>query len=432
MTEALITDLAQIRALKVISRTSVMQYKKTQKSLPQIGRELGAAAVIEGSIVQVGDRVRVTAQLVDAQTDRHLWARSYDRDLRDVLRLQDEIARIVADQVRVQLLPEEKARLTRARQIDPRAHELYVRARYDWNSRTPDALKRSVVLLNQAIAIEPAWALAYAALADSYNVMADNGRVAPEVGFPNGENAARKALELDPDLPQAHVALAFDLWQYDRERNAADVEFRRALELQPSYGEAHYFYALYLVAFGKDAEGLAEIRKALELDPLSPRFNTNYADILRMTGHEAEAIVKLQKCVAADPIGARWALLRAYVHLNKPAEAMRTADEAAAAKHPSAKFLQALALASLRHQEALPFIHDVEREFRQRNVIGPPRAHALAAAYLVAGDRESAWKWFERAGQLGGPVIGLLREPLFEPLRRDPRYPALLEKLRLR
>ncbi|HEY8133041.1 MAG TPA: protein kinase, partial [Thermoanaerobaculia bacterium] len=357
MTEALIANLAQIRALKVISRTSVMQYKKTQKSLPQIGRELGAATVIEGSILQAGEQVRVTAQLIDARTDRHLWAQSYDRDVRDVLRLQDEIARMVADQVRVQLLPAEKHRLTRSPQIHPRAHELYLRARYDWNSRVPEAMLRSVDLLNEAIRIEPAWPIAYAALADSYNLLANNGVIAHDDGFPKGKNAARKALELDPDLGQAHAAMAFVLWQYDWDRTAADAQFRRAIDLQPSYAAAHHFYALFLVAFGRDAEGFAKIRKALQLDPLAPRINTNYGDMLRVTGREAEGVAQLQKWVAADPNQARTSLILAFAHLNKPSEAMKVANDAAAAKQRSAKVLQALALACVRHKEALPFIH---------------------------------------------------------------------------
>jgi hypothetical protein len=284
---------------------------------------------------------------------------------------------------------------------------------------------RSVDLLNEAIRIEPAWPIAYAALADSYNLLANNGVIAHDDGFPKGKNAARKALELDPDLGQAHAAMAFVLWQYDWDRTAADAQFRRAIDLQPSYAAAHHFYALFLVAFGRDAEGFAKIRKALQLDPLAPRINTNYGDMLRVTGREAEGVAQLQKWVAADPIQARTSLILAYAHLNKPSEAMKIANDAAAAKQRSAKVLQALALACVRHKEALPFIHQVEHEF-----MGTPYGRRIVpAAYLVAGDQESAWNAFRRETEETGPTMFMLREPLYEPLRRDPRYPALLKKL---
>ena len=428
MTEALISGLAQIRSLKVISRTSAMQYKNTQKSLPQIGRELGVDAVIEGSVAHYADQIRVSAQLIDARTDRHLWAQTYDRDLRDVLRLQDEIARTIADAVRVELLPAEQARLGRARQIDPRAHDLYVRARYEWSRRGPEPLLRSVDLLNQAIALEPDWPLAHAALADSYNLLANNGYLSRNEGFTKGKAAARRALELDPDLGQAHAALAFALWQKDLAWEAADREFRKAIELEPSYASAHHFFAMYLTTVGKDSEGLAEIRKALELDPLSPRIHTNYGDILRSVGNETEAIAQLEKNRALDPLQALRSLVFAYVHQQRPAEAMKAADEAAAIRHPVARQLQALAIASHRGKAALPLIHEVEGEMADS--INMPKSLAVTAAYVVAGDHERAWKSFEPAGQLGIATHLYLREPLLEPLRKDPRYAEFLAKLK--
>ena len=429
MTEALISGLAQIRALKVISRTSVMQYKGTEKTMPQIGRELGVDAVIEGSVAQDAGRIRVTAQLIDARTDRHLWAKSYDRELQNVLQLQDEIARAVAEEVRAQLLPGEEMRFARARPINPQAHELYVRARYEWNRRGPESLRQSADLLQRVVAMEPEWPLAYAALADSYNILANNGFIPNKEGLSQGRAAARRALELDPDLAQAHAALAFTLWQYDRDWDAAEREFRKAIELQPSYASAHHFYALYLAARERDSEALAEIRKALELDPFSPRINTNYGDILRSIGRETEAIAQLEKWRILDSGQALRSLVFAYVHQRNPAEAVRVADEAAAKSHSGSKMLQALALAASRPDVALPIIRELDRESAGTSNGG--RLLTLSAAYVVAGHRERGWELLEKCLELT-PTQFPLREPLLEPLRSDPRYPALLKKLGLR
>ena len=427
MTEALIATLAQVKALKVISRTSVIQYRKTDKTLPQIGKELGVAAVIEGSILRSGERIRVTAQLIDARSDTHLWARTYDRDLRDVLQLQDEIARAIVEEVRVELLPAERKRLSIARrQVDPAAHDLYIRGRYEWNKRGP-ALNRSIDLLRQAIAIEPAWPLAHAALADAYNLAANNRVIEYEDGYRKGIASAREALELDGDLGQAHVALAFATWQLERNWGEAEKGFRRGIDLQPSYASAHHFYALFLVAQGRDAEGLREIRKALELDPLSPRINTNYGDILRTAGHEAEAIEQYEKWFDADPRQAVRGLVFAHVHRNEPGKALAAAARAGAIPDfPSASHLHALATASATKRDALPLIRRLEAQSDPGQAL-----ITLAAAYVVAGDDESAWRTLRRAVPVVPPNQMFLREPIFERIRKDARYQEILRGLNL-
>jgi TolB-like protein len=430
MTEALIAALAQIKALSVISRTSVMQYKKTAKSLPQIARELGADGVIEGSIVHVGDRVRVTAQLIDARRDRHLWAQSYDRDERDILRLQDEIARAVADEMRIQLLPAEKNRLSASRQIDPRAHDLYVRGRYAWNQRGLENLLASIGLLNQAIAIEPAWPLAYAALADAYNLAANNSAIPHAEGYPKGRAAARKALELDPNLGQAHAALAFGLWQFDHDWDAAGDEFRRAIELEPGVASTHHFYALYLSALGRDEEALSEIRKALELDPLAPRINTNYGDILRSAGHEEAAIVQLQNWIAADPFQALRSLVWAHVHRHESVRALEVARRADSLHAPAANALTALATASLRGRAALPFVREMAAD--PRNIRVESSGYTIGAAYFLAGDTASGWRWMRRAAMRNPGNTMFLREPVLAPQRADPRWRDILTQFKLR
>jgi TolB-like protein len=277
MTEELITQLGRMSGLRVISRTSVNRYKHTNKSLQEIARELGVDAVVEGAVERSGDHVRVTANLVQVDPERHLWAESYERDLRDVLVLQSDIARAIAREIRVELTPQEQARLSVYRPVSPEAHEAYLKGLYFWNQRTEEGLTKGLEYFQKAIELDPNYPQGYAGLADSYAVLAYRGYLAPQEAYPHARAAALKALELDDDLAEAHTALAAVTEMYDHDWVSAEREFKRAIELSPGYANAHHWYALHLDETGRMEESIAEIKRALELDPLSMIINVNVA-----------------------------------------------------------------------------------------------------------------------------------------------------------
>ncbi len=284
VTEALTTNLAQIRALKVISRTSAMQYKRPNTTLPRIADELDVDAVVEGAVMRSGDRVRVTAQLIHAASDRHLWARSYDRDLRDVLALQGEVARAIAEALQVELRPDERRRLSRTAAIHPEAYEAYLKGRFYWSMRGRDNLLKAAGYFQQAIAEDPTFAPAYSGLSDTHRLFDTNGLASPRECMPKAEAAARKALALDDTLAEAHASLAGVLYRYHWDWEDAEREFQRALDLDPNYAEGHRAYAIYLLTMRRDAEALHEVRRAQELSPLSPVIGVEVAAALMRVG----------------------------------------------------------------------------------------------------------------------------------------------------
>jgi TolB-like protein/DNA-binding winged helix-turn-helix (wHTH) protein len=259
MTDALIADLSKISALRVISRTSAMQYKGTKKRLPQIARELNVDGVVEGSVMRSGNRVRITAQLLQAGTDQHLWAEAYERDLGDVLKLQGEVAQTIAQQVRIQLTPQQKAQFGSALGVSPEAYEAYLRGRYFWNQRTEEGLGKSVGLFRHAIDIDPNFPLPYAGLADSYLLLGDFGFLAPDEAYPKAKAEALKALRLDDHLAEGHAALAMVALEYDWDWVNAEREFRLAIEANPSYATGHQWYAEYLTTLGRSEEAINQV-----------------------------------------------------------------------------------------------------------------------------------------------------------------------------
>ncbi len=279
MTEQLTSDLGQIGALRVISRTSAMHYKGTSKTLPEIARELHVDAVVEGSVERSGDQVRITAQLIEAPTDRHLWARSYQRDLRDVLRLQDEVAQAIATEVRIKLTPEEQIQLSTARPVNPEAHEADLRGFYELRKNTPtgpnvagqrENMENAIKYFQQAQALDPNDALAYAGLADAYYDQSTYFRAPLEV-MPKAKAAAARAIELDDTLAEAHASLGYVKLTFDWDWPGAEREFRRSLELNPSLPQAHAGYGHYLLALGRTDEAIQELDRVREIDPLFPQ-----------------------------------------------------------------------------------------------------------------------------------------------------------------
>jgi len=267
MTAELITELAKISSLRVISRTSAMRYKRTGKPLREIARELNVDAVVEGEVLNSKHRVRVTAQLIQTATDRHLWAETYERDLRDAVELQSEVAESITNAIKVRVTRAEHARLTGGHRVNPEAYQAYLKGRYYWNKRGESELKRSVEYFHQAINIDPQYALAYAALADSYQLSGVHEWAPIKGAYSQAKWAARKALELDNSLGEAHTVLAGVRYGLDRDWLGAEREFKLALELSPGYATAHSRYAVFLMRMGRTAEGLAEVHRAQSLDP---------------------------------------------------------------------------------------------------------------------------------------------------------------------
>src|SRR5260370_30551525 len=301
MTDQLITNLAQISALKVVSRTAAMRYKRTKKSLPEIARELHVDAVVEGAVMWVGDRVRISAQLIEAPADHHLWAASYDGDLRDVLSMEEEVTRAIASEIRVNLSSQEQARLANAGWIEPEAYRLYLKGRYYWYKLTPEGLQKAIDCFQQALEKDPAYALAYAGLADTYDSLAFFTVLPPREVMPKAAAPAVKALGLDANLAEAHVALGWAGFTYDLDWPAAGKHLERAVVLNPAYPLAHSYYSLYLGALGRSEEGLTEAKRALDLDPVSPAILHYVVVQLYLARRFDEASEQCRKTLELDP-----------------------------------------------------------------------------------------------------------------------------------
>ena len=430
MTEALITDLGKISALRVISRTSVMRYKGTKKPLPEIGRELNVDGIIEGSVVRSGDRIRITANLLHAPTDRHLWAETYERNLRDVLALQREVAQAIANEIKIKLTPQEQARLARARSVNPEAHEAYLKGRYYWNLRTEEGLKKGIEYFQQAIEKDPGYALAYAGLADSYVVLGEWALMAPWEAFPRAKAAAFKALEMDETLAEAHAPLGTARANYDWDWVGAEKEFKRAIELNPGYATAHNFYAQYLSAMGRHKEAIAEIKRAQELDPLSLQINATGGLVFFFARRYDEAIAECRRTLELNAgfYPAHLYLGLAYEQQKLYAQAISEYQKAVALEegNPACSGYLARAYAAVgRRTEALKIISQV-RELAKRRYVSPYR---IALIYTALGDADQAFAWLEKAYQERSKLDSLNVDPRNDRLRSDPRFQDLLRRM---
>ncbi len=433
MTDELITDLAQISALSVISRTSVMPYKRVRKPLSQIARELNVDAVVEGTVLRSGDRVRITAQLIQASADKHIWSQSYEGDLRDTLALQNKVARAIADQIRINLTPQEQAALKNVKAVNPEAYESYLKGRYFWNKRTADGLKTAVAYFDQAIEKDPNYAQAYAGSADSYALMGDwqYGVLAPKEALPRAEAAAIKALELDSTLGEAHTSLAFTLDGFDWDWGSAEREFKRALELNPGYATAHHWYAWHLALVGRNAEAIAEMKRARNLDPLSLIISADLAELLVIAHSYDESIEQSRKTIEMDPnfALAHNQLAQAYIQKEMHNEAISELEKAVRLSGGSpictANLARAYA-ASGRTNEALKLLSDLKKG---SNPVYS-RATEIAMVYAALGDKNQAMSWLEK-GYEERFNPGVLLRPGFDPLRSDPRFQDLWRRLGL-
>jgi TolB-like protein/DNA-binding winged helix-turn-helix (wHTH) protein/Flp pilus assembly protein TadD len=433
MTDELITDLAQISALRVISRTSVMVYKGARKPLPQIARELNVDAVVEGTVLRSGDQVRITAQLIEASTDKHLWSQSYEGELRDTLALQNRVASAIADEIRISLTPQEQAALKNAKVVNPEAYESYLKGRYFWNKRTADGLKVALAYFKQATEEDPKYAKAYSSLADTYALLGDwqYAVMTPKEAFPKAKAAATHALELDNTLGEAHNSLAFVLDGFDWDLDAGGKEFRRAIELNPGYATAHHWYAWHLTLLGRFDEAIAEMRTAENLDPLSLIINADLAELLGLAHSYDESIRQSRKTIEMDPNFplAHNQLAQAYLQKHMYEEAVAELQKAIKLSGDSPTCIANLArayVASGKRSEAVKLLGDLKK----RSTPGYSNAAEIAMIYASLGDPDQAMTWLEKGfEERFNP--GVLLRPGFDPLRSDPRFQNLVHRVGL-
>jgi TolB-like protein/Flp pilus assembly protein TadD len=433
MTDELISDLGQISELRVISRTSVMAYKHARKPLPQIARELKVDAVVEGTVLRSGDQVRITAQLIEASADKHLWSQSYEGELRDALTLQNKVARAIADQIRISLNPQEQAALKSAKVVNPEAYVSYLKGRYFWNKRTGDSLKVALAYFNQAIEEDPKYAQAYSGLADTYALLGDwqYAVMTPKEALPKAKAAAIKALELDSTLGEAHNSLAFCLDGFDWDFESAGKEFLRAIELNPGYATAHHWYAWHLALLRRYDEAIAEMKKAENLDPLSLVINADLAELLVLAHSYDESIQQSRKTIEMDPnFGlAHNHLAQAYLKKQMNDEAVAELKKAVQLSGGSPTCIANLArayVASGKRSEAEKLLSDLKKRSNPSHSL----ASEIAVIYVALGDTNQAITWLEKGYQERFNP-GVLLRPGFDPLRSDPRFEDLMSRIGL-
>ena len=430
MTEAVITELSKIRALKVISRTSIMRYKDSDKALPEIAADLGVDAIVEGSVLRSGNRVRITAQLIDGASDEHLWADNFDRDLGEILALHSDVARAIAAQVQVAVTPEPRARSAATETWDPEAYEAYLKGWYFFNKLTPEALEQSVSHFRRALEVAPDNARAHTALAIAYHMQASSDWVPDNKAYPLAKQALLRAMELDDQLAAAHSSLGFVTYLYDWDWQAAERAFQRALELDPQ-GE-HHLYALYLRAMGRYQEAVPRMQRVVELDPLSVLARVNLGQTLSYAGRYQEAIEELRGALelAPDSNWAHLALGRTYWLMGRQEEAIR-AFETMAELSPRPRNVTTLAFyqASVgRREEAIQVLDQLTGKHVPPDEYVPPVY--VATIHAALGDKDRAFALLEEAyRQRDDDLVLLKMDHRFDSLRSEPRFQALLRRM---
>jgi TolB-like protein/tetratricopeptide (TPR) repeat protein len=426
MTEELIADLGQVSASRVISRTSMMTYKGTTKTLPQIARELGVDTVVEGSVLRQGKEVRITAQLIDARTDHHLWARSYVRELNDVLTLQAEVARTIADQIRIAVTPEERARLARPRTVDPEAQELYLQGMQALGTGNPG---NAIGYFQKAIDQDPNYAQAYAELSDSYGWMGEAGWMPYSEAFPKEKAAALKAIALDEALPEGHVQLAHAAMNLDWDWATEGKEFKRALELNPNSAPVRWAYSNYLERVGRLPEAISELQLALQLDPISSRAFHISAFGYYFARQYDQALLQMQHAAALhhEPAELIFPLGAIYVEKGMYEQAIQQFQKLDDQPHALGHMGNAYARMG-RAAEARKMITELEKHVQDKGV----GRYEIALIYAGLGEKEEAFAWLEKSFVARDKGLTYLKiDPCLDPLRSDARFQDLVRRVGL-
>ena len=431
LTEALITTLAKIGELRVVSRTSAMVYKDARKPLREIARELEVDVIVEGTVLRSGDRVRITAQLIDPEKETHLWAESYQRHLHDVLDLHAELAQSIARQVQVKLTPQEQAQLAQSRPVNPEAYEAYLKGRYHWNRRSREGLPKGAQYFQEAIAKDAGYAAAYAGLADCLSGLSTYNFVAPVDGCGKAKKLALQALELDPALAEAHTSLAWVHTWYDYDFTAAEREFERSLELNPRYATAHQFFGFYLGMMGRYEEAYTEAKRAIRLDPLSSVFQWSLGFVYWMARRHDQAIEQVEKALELDPGFAPAHAVHCWAALSKlmPEIAISAAQNAVRCSPGAVMYLASLgecyaALGNRQEaQKMLDHLHDLSKQ----QYVTP---YFLARIYAALGRKEEALHSLE-AGYVErtSSLVFMKVDARLDELRTEPRFHDLMRRM---
>jgi len=433
ITEALTTEVAKVGPLRVISRTTAMQYKNTSHTVPEIARELHVDAVLEGAVMRSGDHVRITAQVIRAATDEHIWAQSYDRSLPDALAMQADIAQDIAKEVKIQMSPDERGHKAKRPPPSVEAQDAYLRGRYEWNKRGSKNLLRARALFQQALDRDPNYALAWTGLADTEYLLSSfgNDAVSPREGMPRAKAAAQRALELDDGLAEAHASLAMVTWAYDWNWPAAQQEYKLALTLNPNDAIAHQFYGIGLASQGHFEESITEGKRALELDPLSQIINVNVARMLYTARRYDEATTMLRKIVELEPNFYPGHVILGMVAVagGREEEALSEMRRARELAPDSTWALTNLARAYARsgqRQAALASLEELRRIAKQRYV----PAYQFAIVHAELGQADTAFQWLDRAIEEPSAIMMMIKvEPSFDALRGDPRFAAVIKRI---
>jgi tetratricopeptide (TPR) repeat protein len=435
MTDQLIADLAQIGALRLISRSSVMRYRGGGKAAPEVAGELHVDAIVAGSVQRFGNRVRITANLIPRQTGQVLWAKSYDGDLGDVLALQARIAQAIADEINIEVTADERARFASVRRVNPQAHDAYLRGRFHWNKRTPANLKKAISHFQRALEIDPLYAPAYAGIADCYSVLGswEVGALAPRDAFPKAKAAAEKALEIDSSLGEAYASLAFARHNYDWDWDGADRLYQRALQLNPNYATGHHWYSHYLTGMGHINASHAEALRALELDPLDLITNIHLGWHYLYAGETDRAIAQFRIPREMDPnwMGSHFYLGWAYAERGNYDDAIDELKTAVKLLDGAPWGLTMLGYAYAKagkRAEARQIVARLLRLSKERYV----SSYEIATIYVGLGEKGSAFQWLGRAYQERSGWLPYLNvEPRLESLRSDPRFQELVRRVGL-
>jgi serine/threonine protein kinase/tetratricopeptide (TPR) repeat protein len=430
ITESLINSLSQLPHLKVMSRDSAFMYKGKDTDAQIVGRQLGVRAVLKGHVMQRGDDLEISAELVDASDDSHIWGQQYSRKAADIFALQNDLAKDMTSMLRMRLTGEDEKRMAKSYTANPEAYEDYLRGRYWWNKFNVDGFNKGIDYFQQAIAKDPAYALAYSGLADGYSQLALIGFVSPKEAFPKAKEAAQKAVELDDSLAEAHTSLAFIKTNYEWDWSGAEREFQRAIELNPSYATAHRFYGLALVFMGRFDEGVVELKRALELDPLSTPNNHALGLGFFGAGQYDQVIEQERKTLDLDPnfILAHFILGVGYIQESMYREGIAESEKAVAISPSNTLALGGLGYAYAaagRRLEAQKVLDQLTDLAKQQYVPAASRA----VIYVGLGEKDKAFEWLEK-GYVDRSIYGIKVYP-FDPLRSDPRFADLLRRMNL-